>query len=81
MHPCLRSSLLRACLQVFISEQQLYGGKELERHMKGGDTEGPMAVAGFKGHPECRWVWMSGWVGGRVGRQAGRLPQAVARAP
>jgi hypothetical protein len=49
--------------------------------MKGGDTEGPMAVAGFKGHPECRWVWMSGWVGGRVGRQAGRLPQAVARAP
>ena len=66
---CLRSSLLPACLQVFISEQQLYGGKELERHMKGGDTEGPMAVAGFKGHPECRWV--GGWVGWRAGWLAG----------
>ncbi len=42
------------CLQVFISEQELYSGRELERHMKGGDVEGPMAAAGFKGHPECR---------------------------
>ena len=41
-------------MQVFISEQELYSGRELERHMKGGDVEGPMAAAGFKGHPECR---------------------------
>lgn len=46
--------LLASHRQVFISEQQLYTGRELERHMKGGDVEGPMAAAGFKGHPECR---------------------------
>ncbi|PRW56692.1 LIM domain and RING finger isoform A [Chlorella sorokiniana] len=46
------------CLEgrkVFISEQQVYTGRELERHMKGGDVEGPMAAAGFKGHPDCRF--------------------------
>lgn len=46
--------LLAPPLQVFISEQELYSGRELERHMKGGDVEGPMAAAGFKGHPDCR---------------------------
>lgn len=40
--------------QVFVSEQELYSKAELERHQRGGDTQGPMALAGFKGHPECR---------------------------
>ncbi|KAL4444334.1 hypothetical protein ABPG75_012071 [Micractinium tetrahymenae] len=46
------------CLEgrkVFISEQQVYTKGELERHLRGGDVEGPMAVSGFKGHPECRF--------------------------
>ena len=45
------------CLEgrkVFVGEQQLYGKPELERHLKSGDVEGPMAESGFKGHPECR---------------------------
>ncbi|KAL4858640.1 E3 ubiquitin-protein ligase hel2 [Chlorella vulgaris] len=46
------------CLEgrkVFVSEQQLYTKAELERHMRGGDVEGAMAAAGYKGHPECRF--------------------------
>ena len=49
--------------QVFVAEQQVYGKAELERHMRGGDVEGPMAAAGFKGHPECRRADGLGWVG------------------
>eukprot|EP00887_Chlorella_sp_A99_P006106 scaffold22.g6106.t1 len=39
---------------VFVAEQQVYTKAQLDRHMKTGDLEGPMAVAGFKGHPDCR---------------------------
>lgn len=42
-------------MQVFLAEQCLYSKSELDRHMKTGDVEGPMAESGFKGHPECRW--------------------------
>lgn len=58
LHKQHKLSFCDICLEgrkVFISEQQLYTGRELERHMKGGDVEGPMAAAGFKGHPECRF--------------------------
>jgi len=41
--------------KVFVAEQQIYTKQELERHMRQGDEEGPMAESGFKGHPECRF--------------------------
>lgn len=44
------------CLEgrkVFISEQVTYMPSELDRHLKQGDLQGPMAVSGFSGHPEC----------------------------
>ncbi|WIA10933.1 hypothetical protein OEZ85_011098 [Tetradesmus obliquus] len=41
--------------KVFISEQVLYSKSDLERHMRTGDDEGPMAESGFKGHPLCRF--------------------------
>jgi hypothetical protein len=44
-----------AAVQVFISEQVLYSKSDLERHMRTGDDEGPMAESGFKGHPICRF--------------------------
>lgn len=46
------------CLEgrkVFISEQLTYDKQGLERHMRQGDEEGPLAESGFKGHPECRF--------------------------
>eukprot|EP00891_Asterochloris_glomerata_P003402 jgi/Astpho2/3402/e_gw1.00054.83.1_t len=46
------------CLEgrkVFLCEQVLYSSQDLKHHMKSGDTEGPMAESGFKGHPMfCR---------------------------
>ncbi|GMH45996.1 hypothetical protein BSKO_13960 [Bryopsis sp. KO-2023] len=41
--------------KVFVSEQIVYGKNELARHLKQGDLEGPLAQAGFKGHPQCRF--------------------------
>jgi E3 ubiquitin-protein ligase ZNF598 len=41
--------------QVFVGEQQLYDKEGLERHMRRGDLEGPLAEAGFKGHPRCNF--------------------------
>ena len=41
--------------QVFVTEQVLYTRSELNRHYKRGDTKGPMAEAGFKGHPTCQF--------------------------
>ena len=41
--------------QVFVNEQVLYTRSELNRHYKRGDTKGPMAEAGFKGHPTCQF--------------------------
>ena len=41
-------------MQVFLCEQVLYSSQDLKHHMKSGDTEGPMAESGFKGHPMCR---------------------------
>ena len=47
------------CLEgrkVFISEQVVYNKQQLQRHMKQGDDDGPMARAvGFKGHPLCHF--------------------------
>jgi hypothetical protein len=51
---------------VFISEQVLYSKSDLERHMRTGDDEGPMAESGFKGHPLCRFCRC-----GRAGSSAG----------
>jgi hypothetical protein len=50
---CLGFALL--LLQVFISEQVLYSKADLERHYRTGDDAGPLAEAGFKGHPLCRF--------------------------
>jgi hypothetical protein len=63
-----------------VSEQVLYSKADLDRHMRTGDDAGPLAEAGFKGHPLCRFckkrfydgdelyrcvcVWVGGWVGG-----------------
>jgi hypothetical protein len=41
--------------RVFICEQVLYTRKDLERHHRTGDDAGPLADAGFKGHPLCRF--------------------------
>lgn len=41
--------------QVFVSEQLLYTRPELERHKRTGDTEGPLAESGFRGHAHCRF--------------------------
>jgi hypothetical protein len=41
--------------QVFTCEQQLYNKADLDRHMKVGDSSGPLADSGFKGHPLCRF--------------------------
>ena len=41
--------------QVFIPEQQVYSKQDLERHMRTGDSVGPLADTGFKGHPQCRF--------------------------
>jgi len=41
--------------QVFISEQLLYTKAELERHKRTGDTSGPLAESGFRGHAHCRF--------------------------
>lgn len=47
------------CLEgrkVFIGEQVVYTKQQLQRHMKQGDDDGPMARAvGFKGHPLCNY--------------------------
>jgi hypothetical protein len=40
---------------VFIGEQVLYSKADLDRHLRTGDDSGPMAEAGFKGHPLCRF--------------------------
>ncbi len=42
--------------QVFISEQLVYNKAALNQHMARGETEGPMAEAGFTGHPMCKYV-------------------------
>ncbi|KAK9834275.1 hypothetical protein WJX81_002678 [Elliptochloris bilobata] len=41
--------------KVFVSEQLLYSRAELERHKRTGDTEGPLAESGFRGHAHCRF--------------------------
>eukprot|EP00879_Flechtneria_rotunda_P019552 GHRR01020539.1.p1 GENE.GHRR01020539.1~~GHRR01020539.1.p1 ORF type:complete len:855 (+),score=361.96 GHRR01020539.1:259-2823(+) len=41
--------------KVFISEQVLYTKSDLDRHHRTGDDAGPLAEAGFKGHPLCRF--------------------------
>lgn len=38
-----------------MSEQLLYTRPELERHKRTGDTEGPLAESGFRGHAHCRF--------------------------
>ena len=46
------------CLEgrkVFISEQVAYSKTDLSRHMARGDESGPMADAGFRGHPMCKF--------------------------
>lgn len=46
------------CLEgrkVFVGEQVLYEPKALDQHRRTGDAEGPLAEAGFRGHPECRF--------------------------
>lgn len=53
-----KRSLCEICLEgrkVFLAEQIAYTKPELERHMRQGDVEGPMAESGFKGHPDCRF--------------------------
>lgn len=40
---------------MFTCEQQLYNKADLDRHMKVGDSSGPLADSGFKGHPLCRF--------------------------
>jgi hypothetical protein len=40
---------------VFISEQVLYSKRDLDRHNRTGDDAGPLAEAGFKGHPPCHF--------------------------
>lgn len=40
-------------LQVFTSEQVAYSKADLNVHIRSGDVTGPMAEAGFKGHPTC----------------------------
>ena len=50
--------LCGVCLEgrkVFANEQLLYTKEELKRHMAVGDAEGPLAEAGFKGHPKCQF--------------------------
>ena len=39
--------------KVFASEQQVYTEASLSRHNASGDVGGPLAAAGFKGHPPC----------------------------
>ncbi len=39
--------------QVFISEQAVYTPADLKVHARSGDLTGPLAEAGFKGHPSC----------------------------
>ncbi|KAG1663966.1 hypothetical protein FOA52_001092 [Chlamydomonas sp. UWO 241] len=46
---CVRSR------QVFVCEQLLYTRESLNRHNAEGDETGPMAEAGFKGHPQCKF--------------------------
>jgi hypothetical protein len=41
--------------KVFISEQVLYSKRDLDRHNRTGDDAGPLAEAGFKGHPPCHF--------------------------
>ena len=53
LHACAKLSGVPE--QVFIPEQQLYTKQELDRHLKSGDTAGPLAESGFKGHPQCRF--------------------------
>jgi hypothetical protein len=51
-------SFCSICLEgrkVFVAEQEVYGRRELERHLKSGDTSGALAESGFKGHPECHF--------------------------
>lgn len=43
-------------MQVFVSEQILYDKDGLHRHMHKGDSDGPLGIAGFKGHPLCRYA-------------------------
>ncbi|KIZ00810.1 LIM domain and RING finger protein, partial [Monoraphidium neglectum] len=50
--PALRA---RAATLVFISEQVLYSRRDLDRHNRTGDDAGPLAEAGFKGHPPCHF--------------------------
>lgn len=52
----LTLAALSICLwQVFVCEQLLYSKASLDRHLKTGDEEGPLAESGFKGHPQCRF--------------------------
>ncbi len=44
-----------ATVQVFISEQVVYTAADLRVHARTGDLTGPLAEAGFKGHPSCRF--------------------------
>ncbi|KAI8465214.1 MAG: hypothetical protein J3K34DRAFT_525573 [Monoraphidium minutum] len=41
--------------KVFISEQVLYSKRDLDHHNRTGDDAGPLAEAGFKGHPPCHF--------------------------
>ena len=40
---------------MFVSEQLLYTRADLERHKRTGDTSGPLAESGFRGHAHCRF--------------------------
>ncbi|CAD7698818.1 unnamed protein product, partial [Ostreobium quekettii] len=41
--------------KAFVCEQLLYTKKSLDKHLRVGDEDGPMAASGFKGHPQCRF--------------------------
>ncbi|KDD76156.1 hypothetical protein H632_c334p0, partial [Helicosporidium sp. ATCC 50920] len=46
------------CLQgrkVFLCEQLAYTRAELDAHVSKGDSQGPLATAGFSGHPRCQF--------------------------
>ncbi|CAG9463126.1 unnamed protein product [Pedinophyceae sp. YPF-701] len=46
------------CLEhrkVFVGEQVLYSKQDLDRHMRSGDKEGPLADSSFQGHPSCKY--------------------------
>jgi hypothetical protein len=41
--------------KVFAAEQEVYSAARLARHKATGDTAGPLAAAGFRGHPLCQF--------------------------